>query len=62
MAQIIISKKSNIQDFPFANEVHDMADYVESHPQTLGSDILIVSREPQVGTVSDSRRIDFLSL
>lgn len=60
MAQIIVGKQSNIKEFPFADEVHDMADYVASNPQILGSDMLIFSRELQVGTVNDSRRIDFL--
>ena len=59
MAQIIIGKKSKIQEYPFQDEVHDMADFIEEHPQTLGADILIVCRELQVGTTIESRRIDF---
>jgi hypothetical protein len=60
MAQIIIGKKSNVHEYPFKDEVHDMADFVLEHPQTLGSDISIVCRELQVGTSNESRRIDFL--
>ena len=60
MAQIIIGKDSKIQEFPFADEVHDMGDFVEKHPQILGPDITIISRELQVGTTDGSRRIDFL--
>lgn len=60
MAQIIVGKESRIQEFPFADEVHDMGDFVEKHPQILGPDIVIVSRELQVGTTDGSRRIDFL--
>ncbi len=60
MAQIIIGKKGNVQEFPFKDEVHDMADFINKYPETLGTDILIVCRELQVGTSNGSRRIDFL--
>ncbi len=60
MAQIIIGKKSSIHEYPFKDEVHDMADFILEHPHTLGADILIVCRELQVGTSNESRRIDFL--
>lgn len=60
MAQLIIGKETKIQKHPFKDEVHDMADFINEHPQTLGADILIVCRELQVGTATESRRIDFL--
>jgi len=60
MAQIIIGKKGNVQEFPFKDEVHDMADFINKYPETLGTDILIVCRELQVGTSNGARRIDFL--
>jgi len=60
MAQIIIGKKAKIDELPFKDEVHDMADFIAEHPQTLGVDVIIVCRELQVGTTTESRRIDFL--
>jgi hypothetical protein len=60
MAQIIIGKKAGVHEFPFEDEVHDMADFVSEHPQSLGNDIVIICRELQVGTSNDSRRIDYL--
>lgn len=35
MAQIIIGKKSSVREHPFKDEVHDMADFISEHPQTL---------------------------
>jgi hypothetical protein len=43
---------------PFEDEVHDMADFVRAHPEILGDDVRIVSRELEHG--SDGRRLDFL--
>jgi len=60
MAQIIIGKKAKIHEYPFKDEVHDMADFITENPQTLGADIQIVCKELQVGTITESRRIDFL--
>ena len=61
MAQIIVKKKSSIRDFPFADEVHDMGDFIKDNTQILGSDSVIVCRELQVGTSDESRGIDFLA-
>jgi len=61
MAQIIIAKRDDIHEFPFADEVHDMADFVKENSQILGPDIMIICQELQVGTTDKSRRIDFLS-
>jgi hypothetical protein len=60
MAQIIVGNDIKIAEFPFADEVHDMADFIIKYPQTLGADIQIVCKELQVGTTLESRRIDFL--
>lgn len=43
---------------PFADEVHDMGDFVAAHPEILGEDVRIISRELEHG--SDGRRLDFL--
>lgn len=48
----------NLEPAPFSDEVHDMADFVKAHPQILGDDVVIVSRELEHG--QDGRRMDFL--
>lgn len=60
MAQILINGNTTVEELAFADEVHDMGDYIVGHPEILGSDVRIVARELQVGTNADSRRIDFL--
>jgi len=60
MAQIIVGKNAQLEEFPFRDEVHDMGDFIQEHPNTLGSDICIICREFQVGTTGNARRIDFL--
>lgn len=43
---------------PFEDEVHDMGDFLKDHPQILGEDVRIISRELEHGP--DGRRLDFL--
>lgn len=62
MAQIIVGDKSAIEDFPFEDEVHDMGDFIVAHPEVLGADVTIVSRELQVPTVAGQKRMDFLAI
>ena len=61
MAQIIIDDKSTIEDYPFEDEVHDMADFIVAHPEILGPDVRILARELQVPTVAGQKRMDFLA-
>ncbi len=61
MAQIIIGDKSAIKDYPFEDEVHDMADFIVAHPNILGPDVVIMVRELQVPTVTGQKRLDFLA-
>jgi hypothetical protein len=61
MAQIIVGDKSPIQDFPFEDEVHDMGDFIVSHPEILGSEVAILARELQVPTIAGLKRLDFLA-
>jgi hypothetical protein len=43
---------------PFEDEVHDMGDFVMHHPELLGEDVKVISRELEHGP--DARRLDFL--
>ena len=61
MAQIIIGDKLPIEDYPFEDEVHDMADFIVAHPDILGPDVVIMARELQVPTVAGQKRLDFLT-
>jgi hypothetical protein len=61
MAQIILGDKSEIQDYPFQDEVHDMADFILAHQEILGAETTIISRELQVPTVAGQKRLDFLA-
>jgi hypothetical protein len=61
MAQIIVGDKSPVEDFPFEDEVHDMADFIVDHPEILGSEVRILAREFPVPTVAGKKRLDFLS-
>ncbi len=61
MAQIIVGDKSSIKDFPFADEVHDMGDFIVDHPEILGPEITILARELQVPTIAGQKRLDFLA-
>lgn len=61
MAQIIVGDKSPVQDFPFEDEVHDMADFIVAHPEILGPEVTILAREFQVPTVAGQKRLDFLA-
>jgi hypothetical protein len=61
MAQIIVGDKSPIQDYPFADEVHDMGDFIVAHPEILGSEVEILARELQVPTIAGLKRLDFLA-
>lgn len=61
MAQIIVGDRSPMQDFPFADEVHDMGDFIVAHPEILGSEVTILARELQVPTIVGQKRMDFLS-
>ncbi len=61
MAQIIIADKSAIEDYPFEDEVHDMADFIVAHPEILGPDVCILARELEVPTVAGQKRMDFLA-
>lgn len=56
MAQII--SMHTLTPAPFSDEVHDMGDFVNAHPEILGDDVQIISRELEHGT--DGRRLDFL--
>lgn len=61
MAQIIIGDKLAIEEYPFEDEVHDMADFIVAHPDVLGPDVVILARELQVPTVAGQKRLDFLA-
>lgn len=61
MAQIILGDKSAIEDYPFQDEVHDMADFILAHQEILGAEVTIMSRELQVPTVAGQKRLDFLA-
>jgi len=61
MAQIIMADKSAVEDYPFEDEVHDMADFIVAHPDILGPDVSILARELQVPTVAGQKRMDFLA-
>lgn len=61
MAQIIAGDRSPIQDFPFEDEVHDMADFIVAHPEILGAEVSILARELQVPTIVGQKRMDFLA-
>lgn len=61
MAQIIMGDKSSIDEFPFLNETKDMADFIISHPEIIGPDVIIMEREFKVPTVSGHNRLDFLA-
>jgi len=61
MAQIIVGDKSPIQDYPFADEVHDMGDFIVAHPEILGPEVKILARELQVPTIAGLKRLDFLA-
>lgn len=61
MAQIIFGDKSVIEDYPFEDEVHDMADFIVAHQEILGPEVTILSRELQVPTVAGQKRLDFLA-
>jgi RecB family endonuclease NucS len=52
------SEQESLKPAPFADEVHDMGDFVKQHPEILGEDVVIVSRELEHGP--DGRRLDFL--
>jgi hypothetical protein len=54
----IIGSTRKLEPAPFADEVHDMGDFVKQHPEILGEDVVIVSRELEHGP--DGRRLDFL--
>ena len=56
MVRIIGSR--SVAVLPFADEVHDMGDFIMANPRILGEDITIVNRELQHGP--DGRRVDFL--
>jgi len=56
MVKIVGTRK--LESAPFADEVHDMGDFVKQHPEILGEDVVIVSRELEHGL--DGRRLDFL--
>lgn len=56
MVRIIGTRKLTLA--PFEDEVHDMGDFVKVHPEILGDDVRIISRELEHGT--DGRRLDFL--
>jgi hypothetical protein len=56
MVRIIGARKLVLA--PFADEVHDMADFVRAHPEILGDAVKVISRELEHG--SDGRRLDFL--
>jgi hypothetical protein len=43
---------------PFEDEVHDMGDFIMAHPEVLGDDAKVISRE--LGHGPDVRRLDFL--
>jgi Endonuclease NucS len=43
---------------PFEDEVHDMGDFIMAHPEVLGEDVKVISRE--LGHGSDVRRLDLL--
>jgi len=55
---IRIVGRKDLQPAPFEDEVHDMGDFVNSHPEILGDKVRIVSRELEHGP--DGRRLDFL--
>ena len=55
MIQIIGSH--TLTPAPFADEIHDMGDFVNAHPEVLDDDVQIISRELEHGT--DGRRLDF---
>jgi hypothetical protein len=61
LAQIIVADKSAVKDYPFEDEVHDMADFIVAHPEILGPDVCILARELQVPTVAGQKRMDFLA-
>jgi len=61
MAQIIIGDRSAIEDYPFEDEIHDMADFIVAHPDILGPEVVIMARELQVPTVAGQKRLDFLA-
>ncbi len=61
MAHIIVGDKSTIEDFPFEDEVHDMADFIVAHSEILGAEVTIIARELQVPTVAGQKRLDFLA-
>jgi hypothetical protein len=61
MAQIIVGDKSPVEDFPFEDEVHDMADFIVAHTEILGPEVTILEREFPVPTVAGKRRLDFLA-
>src|SRR3970282_58248 len=54
----IIGSTRKLEPAPFADEVHDMGDFVKQYPEILGEDVVIVSRELEHGP--DGRRLDFL--
>jgi hypothetical protein len=43
---------------PFEDEVHDMGDFIMAHPEVLGDEVRVISRELEHGP--DVRRLDFL--
>ncbi len=55
MVQIIGSH--TLTPAPFADEVHDMGDFVNAHPEVLGDDVQIISRELQHGTDGPNKQI-----
>ncbi|MBA3018709.1 MAG: DUF91 domain-containing protein [Proteobacteria bacterium] len=61
MAQIIAGDKFSIKEFPFEDEVHDLADFIVAHPEILGAEVTILARELQVPTAAGQKRIDFLA-
>lgn len=56
MVRIIGTRK--LTPAPFEDEVHDMGDFVKAHPEILGDEVRIISRELEHG--ADGRRLDFL--
>lgn len=55
-------KNTSVQELHFQDEIHDMADFIESKPELLGEGIRILCRELQIATTDEKRRIDFLAI
>lgn len=56
MVRVIASRK--LIPAPFEDEVHDMGDFVKAHPEILGNEVRIISRELEHG--AEGHRLDFL--